>query len=317
ASARAVVETLGALAVTTINGKGILPPDHPLSLGSTLPQPPVLDELTHADVVLAVGTELGETDTLLFDSRLRLGGKVIRVDIDPEQLTRNVLAEVAILSDSDLALRSLAGELQQHKADVPTAQARAQSLRVKLQDLLTGPQRAHQRFMSALQEALPGVVVAGDSTQPVYSANLFYQAERSRSYFNSSTGYGTLGYALPAALGAKLAQRDRPVVALIGDGGLQFTIGELATAVELSLPLTILVWNNRGYGEIKKYMAERGIPQIGVDIYTPDFLAIARSFGCQAIRAESLAHLQDQLRQAQRAPGPTLIEIDEASALRW
>jgi acetolactate synthase-1/2/3 large subunit len=171
--------------------------------------------------------------------------------------------------------------------------------------------------MAALQEALPGAVVAGDSTQPVYSANLFYEAERPRSYFNSSTGYGTLGYALPAALGAKLAQRERPVVALIGDGGLQFTIGELATAVELSLPLAILVWNNRGYGEIKRYMAERGIPQIGVDIYTPDFRAIARGFGCQAVRAESLAHLQEQLRQAQRASGPTLIEIEEASALCW
>jgi acetolactate synthase-1/2/3 large subunit len=317
ASARAVVERLGALAVTTINGKGILPPDHPLSLGSTLPQPPVLDELTNADVVLAVGTELGETDTLLFDSRLQLGGKVIRIDIDAEQLTRNVLAEVAILSDSDLALRALAGELQAHKADVAAAEARAQALRATLQELLTEPQRAHQRVMAAVQEALPGVVVVGDSTQPVYSANLFYQAGQPRSYFNSSTGYGTLGYALPAALGAKLAQRDRPVVALIGDGGLQFTIGELATAVELGLPLTILVWNNRGYGEIKKYMAERGIPQIGVDIYTPDLLTIARGFGCAAVRAEGLSHLQDQLRQSQQATGPTLIEIDEASALRW
>jgi acetolactate synthase-1/2/3 large subunit len=316
ASARALVEKLGALAVTTINGKGILPPDHPLSLGSTLPQPPVLDELTHADVVLAVGTELGETDTLLFDSRLQLGGKVIRIDIDAEQLTRNVLAEVAILSDADLALRALDRELQP-RGDGAAAKARGQALRAQLQGLLTEPQRAHERFMTAVQQALPGVVIAGDSTQPVYSANLFYQAERSRSYFNSSTGYGTLGYALPAALGAKLAQRDRPVVAVIGDGGLQFTIGELATAVELSLPLAILVWNNRGYGEIKKYMAERGIPQIGVDIYTPDFLAIARGFGCQAVRAESLPHLQDQLRQAQRAAGPTLIEIDETSALRW
>jgi acetolactate synthase-1/2/3 large subunit len=87
--------------------------------------------------------------------------------------------------------------------------------------------------------------------------------------------------------------------------------------VELGVPLTILVWNNRGYGEIKKYMAERGIPQIGVDIYTPDFLAIARGFGCRAIRASSLAHLQDQLRQAQQAKGPTMIEIDEAAATQW
>jgi acetolactate synthase I/II/III large subunit len=168
-----------------------------------------------------------------------------------------------------------------------------------------------------VQEALPGVIVAGDSTQPVYSCNLTYQPERPRSYFNSSTGYGTLGYALPAALGAKLAEPERPVVALIGDGGLQFTIAELATAVELGLSVPVIVWNNRGYGEIKKYMAERGIPQIGVDIYTPDFLTIARGFGCRAVRAESLPHLQEQLRQAHRAAGPTLIEIDEASALRW
>jgi acetolactate synthase-1/2/3 large subunit len=316
-AARVVVEQLGALTVTTINGKGILPPDHPQSLGSTLPQPPVLDELTHADVVLAVGTELGETDTLLFDSRLQLNGKVIRIDIDPEQLTRNVLAEVAILSDSDLALQALAGQLQDLRIDRAAAAARAQALRAKLQGLLSEPQLAHQRFMTAVQQALPGVIVAGDSTQPVYSANLFYQAEHPRAYFNSSTGYGTLGYALPAALGAKLAEPERPVVALIGDGGLQFTIGELATAVELGLPVAILVWNNRGYGEIKKYMAERGIPQIGVDIYTPDLLAIARGFGCQAVRAEGLPHLQEQLRQAQRAAGPTLIEIDEASALKW
>jgi acetolactate synthase-1/2/3 large subunit len=316
-SARAVVEKLGALAVTTINGKGIMLPDHPLSLGSTLPQPPVLDELTHADVVLAVGTELGETDTLLFDSRLALGGKVIRVDIDPEQLTRNVLAEVAILSDSDLALRALERELRDHKANAAVAQARATALRAQLDGLLTAPQRAHQRFLAAVQQALPGVIVVGDSNQPVYSCNLTYQSAQPRAYFNSSTGYGTLGYALPAALGAKLAQRERPVVSLIGDGGLQFTIGELATAVELSLPVPILVWNNRGYGEIKKYMIERGIPQIGVDIYTPDFLAIARGFGCEAAKAESLAHLQDQLRLADRANGPTLIEIDEAAALTW
>jgi acetolactate synthase-1/2/3 large subunit len=254
---------------------------------------------------------------LLFDNRLQLTGKVIRIDIDPEQLTRNVLAEVAILSDAGLALHALAQELENVDIDAAAATARVQGLRAQLQALLTEQQCIHQRFMTAVQQALPGVIVAGDSTQPVYSANLSYQAERPRTYFNSSTGYGTLGYALPAALGAKLAEPEKPVVALIGDGGLQFTIGELATAVELGLPLAILVWNNRGYGEIKRYMAERGIPQIGVDIYTPDFLAIARGFGCRAAHAVSLAELQAQLREAQQASGPTVIEIDEATAQAW
>ena len=73
-------------------------------------------------------------------------------------------------------------------------------------------------------------------------------------------------------------------MALIGDGGIQFTIGELATAAELGLPVPILLWNNQGYGEIKTYMADRDIPQIGVDIYTPDFQTIARGFGCRALR---------------------------------
>jgi acetolactate synthase-1/2/3 large subunit len=315
--ARALVERLGAPAVTTVNGIGILPPGHPLCPGSTLAQPPVLEELAAADVVLAVGTELGETDTLLFDGRPTLDGRLIRIDIDPEQLASNALPEVAILSDAGPALEALAGELDDHEVDKAPAMQRVRTLRERSQGLLDGRQRLHQRFVAAVQQALHGVILVGDSTQLVYSANMFYRAEQPRSYFNSSTGYGTLGYALPAALGAKLARPERPVVALVGDGGLQFTVGELATAVELALPLPILLWNNRGYGEIKRYMAERGIPQIGVDIYTPDFLTIARGFGCRAERAESLKQLRWLLQQADQEPGPTLIEVDEEEALAW
>ncbi len=316
-SARVVIERLGAVTLTTVNGKGILPPNHPLSIGSTISLPLVLEEMAKADVVLAVGTELGETDTWLFEGKHpRFDGKVIRIDIESDQLSRNASPDIAIHSDADLALTALANALATHKPDAQGA-VRAQALRELVQSSYTAPQRAHRTVMSAVQEALPDAMIVGDSTQPIYSANLFYEAERPRTYFNSTTGYGTLGYALPAAVGAKLAQPNRPSVAVIGDGGLQFTIAELATAVELRLPVVILVWNNKGYFEIKKYMAERNIPQIGVDIYTPDFIAIARGFGCRALRAESLAHLKDQLRAAQSVDGPTLIEIDEPQALGW
>jgi acetolactate synthase I/II/III large subunit len=314
--ARLLVERLGAPAVLTINAKGILPPAHPLSVGSTLPQLPLIEELAAADVVLAVGTELGETDTLLFGGRPRLGGKLIRIDIEAGQLTRNCLPDIAILGDAAAALAALAEALTDFTPGEGGA-IRAKALRARLHDLLDQSQHIHERMFATLQAALPNVIVVGDSTQPIYSANLFYEPERPRSYFNSSTGYGTLGYALPAALGAKLAARDRPVVAVIGDGGLQFTIGELATAVELALPLPIIVWNNHGYGEIKRYMAERGIPQIGVDIYTPDFLAIARGFGCAAARARRLEELPSLLHEANLRAGPTVIEIDEADAGSW
>ena len=106
-------------------------------------------------------------------------------------------------------------------------------------------------------------------------------------------------------------------MALIGDGGLQFTLGELASAVELGLPVPVLVWNNQGYGEIKQYMVERDIPRIGVDIYTPDFQALARGFGCLTKVADGFAGLSDSLREAVTADRPTVIEIVESDFRSW
>jgi acetolactate synthase-1/2/3 large subunit len=316
-AARALVERLGAPTALTINAKGVLPPAHPLCLGSTLPQQPVLDALQSADVVLAIGTELSETDTLLFYSQLKLRGKVIRIDIEAEQLVRNALPEIAICSDAGLAMGALHEALQGFAADTAATHARVLAMRAELVRLLRPDYALHGRFLDHVAEALPGVIIAGDSTQPVYGGNLTYEPAGPRAWFNSSTGYGTLGFGLPAAFGAKLAMPDRPVAALIGDGGLQFTIGELATGVELKLGVPVLVWNNQGYGEIKTYMAERGIPQIGVDIYTPDFQAIARGFGCHAVRADGFSHLKEALRAAVAADRPTLIEIDDAAARTW
>ncbi|MEM7171924.1 MAG: 5-guanidino-2-oxopentanoate decarboxylase, partial [Pseudomonadota bacterium] len=306
--ALSLVERLGAPTILTINAKGVLPSGHPLSLGSNLPHPPVLAALQAADVVLAVGTELSETDTLLFYGQLELRGKLIRIDIDPEQLVRNVLPEIAIASDSGLALKALNAALAGFNGPAEASRERVAALRAQSDALLPEAYRSHQKFMSALEEALPGVIVAGDSTQPVYGANLFYEPAGPRRYFNSSTGYGTLGYALPAAMGAKLAAPDQRVIGLMGDGGIQFTIGELATAVELKLPLPIVLWNNSGYGEIKRYMVEREIPTIGVDIYTPDFQTIAKGFGCAAVKVESFDHMKEQLRWAVESDRPTILE---------
>jgi acetolactate synthase-1/2/3 large subunit len=313
--ARALVDRSGIRTAITINAKGVLPPDHPLSLGSRLPQPPVLQALQSADVVLAVGTELGETDTLLFDDQLRIQGQVIRVDIEPEQLTRNVLPSISICADAGLTMKALCEAMQDCK---PFAhEAEVASLRKVADSLAPDAYRKHGQFLELIAKTLPEVIIVGDSTQPVYGGNLFYEAASPRSYFNSSTGYGTLGYGLPAAFGAKLALPQRHVVSLIGDGGLQFTLNELATAVELNLAVPILVWNNNGYGEIKKYMLERDIPPIGVDIYTPDFIAIARGFGCAAIKISSKAEFIEVLQSAASASTPTLIDVPEELVLDW
>jgi acetolactate synthase-1/2/3 large subunit len=277
---------------------------------------PVRELVKAADVVLAIGTELGETDyDVVFDGQFRIDGKVIRVDIDPTQLHTNFLADIAIFSDATLAMRALLQQLGPSKftgTDSPGV-TRAAAVRRELEKQRPDAWTAHKRLLDVVQATLPDVVIVGDSTQPVYSGNHLYEPHRTRSWFNSSTGYGTLGYGLPAAIGAKIAAPGRPVIALIGDGGLQFTLPELASAVEANAGVIVLLWNNYGYGEIKRYMDQRAIPQIGVDIYTPDLLGAARALGCKAERATSFEHLTELLQRASHDQGPTVIELLEAA----
>lgn len=313
--AQRMVEALGAPTLLTINAKGVLPPRHPLLVGTLLPQQPVLDALREADVVLAIGTELGETDTLLFGDRPKIEGMLIRVDIEAEQLSRNATADLGIVADAGNFCAALAEEA--NAAPRSNGVDRAARLREAAWGSIPDAYQIHGRIFDMIADRWPDLIVAGDSTQPVYGANLTYDAPGPRGWFNSSTGYGTLGYGLPAAIGAKIACPDRPVIGLIGDGGLQFSIAELATAMELGLPLPILLWNNRGYGEIKTYMRDRQIPEIGVDILTPDFQTIARGFGCHAVRVGTPEELMSALEKSLSADRPTLIEIDDATAQGW
>jgi acetolactate synthase-1/2/3 large subunit len=274
---------------------------------------PIREALRQADVVLAVGTEFGETEMYPDPTPLAFEGRLIRIDLDPEQLVRGFAADVPILSDARLALAALEAALGASAFPAGQGATRAAAIRAAVQELWWPQIAVHQRVLEAVQQVLRDPVIVGDQTQPVYGGNQFFEPSRPRSWFNSSTGYGTLGYALPAAIGAKLAAPERPVVALIGDGGLQFTLPELASAVEARTPVIVLVWNNRGYGEIKTYMADKGIPEIGVDIFTPDFVAIAQGFGCAAERVTSFDHLRRSLEAAAGRDLPTLLEIEETA----
>ncbi|HBD91744.1 MAG TPA: hypothetical protein DC061_14795, partial [Gemmobacter sp.] len=161
-------------------------------------------------------------------------------------------------------------------------------------------------ILAMVRDTLPDARIVGDSTQLVYAGNLGFAAATPGSWFNSATGFGTLGYGLPAAVGAKLAD-DRPVVALSGDGGLQFCLGELASAAEAQVPVVLLLHDNNGYGEIKSYMQAKNIPPLGVDIFTPDLAAIAAACGWQVRRLTELGDLPGLLREGVAAQGPTML----------
>lgn len=311
AEARALATALDAPTALTINAKGLLQPDHPLLIGSNQSLQPVRQLAEEADVVLAIGTELGETDyDVVFDGNFKLSGELIRIDIDAQQLLCNFTPSIALHSDARTAMRALLELLPQRQPDASSLGAqRAAAVRAQLAEDFSGWAHYRQLFDTILG-ALPDARFVGDSTQTVYSGNHLVELNGARRWFNSSTGYGTLGYGLPAAIGAKLAEPSRPVISLMGDGGLQFSIAELASAVEAKVGIIVLLWNNAGYGEIKRYMERRDITPIGVDIYTPDLLAIARGFGCAAESARDYAHLTQLLSQAP-SDRPMVIEVCE------
>ncbi|MGQ0332813.1 5-guanidino-2-oxopentanoate decarboxylase [Halomonas elongata] len=310
-AARRLVEGLDAPAVTTINAKGLLGRDHPLDLGANASLPAVRRLAYEADVILAVGTELGETDyDVVFDGGFALSGRLIRIDIDPEQLARNQHAAMAICADAGLALEALARHFPERLARRGAERTHAA---LDALGLTKDPAFAdYVPLFATLAEVLPEAILVGDSCATTYAANHLVAQPAPRRFFNASTGYGTLGYGLPAAMGAQLARPDLPVVALVGDGGIMFTLPELACAVEERLPLVILLWHNQGYEEIRRFMDDAGVERLGVDIRAPDFQTLAAGFGCAATRVNDCDGL---IRALTHRPtdGPMLIEIDAAA----
>ena len=237
-----LAEALGAPVALTINAKGLLPAAHPLLIGSTQTLIATRALVAEADVVLAIGTELAETDyDVTFAGGFDIPGALLRVDIDPDQTVRNYPPHVALVADARIAAQALLTEVNRQPLAPRTPDwgtARVARLWAELEPTWDAATRVQTRFLNTVLEELPGVVFVGDSTQPVYSGNLTLNLDHPRRWFNASTGYGTLGYALPAAIGAWLGRGDgQPVVCLIGDGGLQFTLPELASAVEARTPV--------------------------------------------------------------------------------
>jgi len=309
-----LAEALGAPTTLTSNAKGLLPPHHPLLLGSYMACSDNAACVKDSDVVLAIGTELGETDYGFDgDPTFATDGFLIRIDIDAAQTTRNAPSDLAVTSDAAFAISALLDGLQGHSACTDGAErvehAHSKGTMHELEPRFV----RHLPVLEAIRSALPGAIIVGDSTEPVYYGQSHYNADRPRSWFCSSTGYGTLGYALPAAIGAKLAAPKQPVVALIGDGGIMYTIGEMASAVGAQTPIICLLWNNQAFEEIKYHMIAAQVAPVGVDLHAPNFVKLAESMGWSGEHAPNVASLEGLLKAAAARPGPSLIEMTPAT----
>lgn len=262
AGLRAMAEALDAPVIQTTNARGLLA-GHPLAVPASCSLEAVRKALAEADQVLSIGCELGPTENDWNPaSRFPDLPGQIRIDIDIDQLARRPAA-LRLLGDSAATIAELLPRIDRHRA---AGAERAADLRQAARTEAGGFHAAYPAMLAmveAIRTAMPRSILVGDSTQPVYASMLYYDHDRPSGFFNAATGYGALGFAPGAAVGAALACPGTPVVCLIGDGGLQFSPGELRTAVDERLPITFVVWNNSAFGEIAEWMRAANTEVIG------------------------------------------------------
>jgi acetolactate synthase-1/2/3 large subunit len=312
AAIRDLAERLDAPVVMTTNGRGALPPGHALAVPVTPSLPRTRKLIAEADCVLALGTELGSTDyDFNEDGGFSAPGFLIRVDLDSRQASRTIPADMAVIADTGETVLALLARLPQK------ATSRQGSARVAeaLEDIaaLDSHFRSDLKLLDEIRDALPNAPIVGDSTQLTYAGNMGFAATKPGFYFNSATGFGTLGYGLPAAIGAAVAHGG-PVICLIGDGGLQFCLAEMASAKEIEAPVIMLLHDNKGYGEIKSFMQAHQMSPLGVDIYTPDLIAIAKACGWNTLTPDRKG-VAAAITEAESMGGPVMVYLDDATRL--
>lgn len=304
----ALAEWLHAPVLTSTQGKGSIPDDHPYSVGNLWePGNPVENLLREADLVLIFGSKLGAMETNY--QQMPLPPIRIRVDADPQEILRNYPPTIPIVADCRLTARALLEALRHERLQCAGwSPDEVAAVRQKALARAWGHEQA--AYIRAIRSALPrdGILVV-DMTMMGYVANRFYPVYTPRSYL-FPTGYGTLGFALPAAIGAKIARPDVPVVALVGDGGFQYTMEELGAAVQLGIGLPIILCNDSAYTAVKDEQARRFDRRfIAVDLVNPDFQRLAAAYGIPSVRVASPEQLQDALSVALERSVPTVIEL--------
>lgn len=300
---RALAALLQAPVMACRGGKGIVSSDHYLSanfpMGHSL--------WGEADVVLALGTRLhwpqvmwGNDDNL----------KIIRVDLDAEQISRIAAPEIGIVNDSALISAALTEQLRETEFKANSREAELTELREATDAEIrrkVGPQMA---YLDIIREELPrdGIFV-DEVTQVGFASWYGFPVYEPRQHI--SAGYmGTLGFGYATALGVMAGNMDKKVIQISGDGGIMFTIQELATAVQYQLPLVTIIFNDNRYTNVQRQQKEWFDGHvICSDLHNPDFVALAKSFGASGFAASDPESLRVAIQQAFEVSGPSIIEV--------
>lgn len=304
-----LAEALDAPVFTSTNGRGAIPEDHPLAAGTFLMQ--CRDAIAGADLVIAVGTRFQGGATGNYS--LSLPGELIHIDADPHMVDLNYRADVAVIGDARLALAGILDGLNARPGDPAFragVQAAVAAARVAVRERMG---RDFECIMETMRESLPPQAhIVRDATVPsyVWGNTLIPILKPQTSHHTTSAA---IGPGLPLALGAALGTGQKAVV-IQGDGGFMLNMSELATAVQYQVPVIVCLFNDGGYGVLRRIQAMRFDGRnTGVNLATPDFARVAEAIGLKGISVSGTAEFKAAFAEAIAADGPVLLDIDMSS----
>jgi acetolactate synthase-1/2/3 large subunit len=306
-----LAERLAAPVVTTYHGRGILPPGHPC-LAPALTHVPAIGALwDEADLVIAIGSDLDGMTTQNW--RMPQPPALVAINVDAEDAAKNYRPDHVLVGDARAVTERLAAAVPQRDGlDVLAVQTGFMRTHVAALVREEEPQAAllldtFDRLLPADATVLADMCIAG------YWVAGFHRVPGPRR-LAYPMGWGTLGFAFPAALGAAASGTGR-AVAVVGDGGFLFACGELATAVQEALPVTIVLVDDGGYGMLRFDQVQAGVPTRGVDLVTPDFVALAEAFGVPAEAVDGFGDaFEAALAKSLATDGPSLVAVRAALA---
>jgi len=317
----ALAELLMAPVITTLQGKGDFPEDHPLSLGpiGMHGRAEANKLVSECDLLVAVGVRFSDRSTGNF-GEFAPTAKIIHIDADPTEFNKNKMVDLSILGDANQVLAMLFDAVAKRiaKSKDPNNNPwlkRVNEVREELKGIpaykdsyaeLSGP-----KIVKRLRDILPpeAILTTGVGRHQMW-CEIHYKVLRPRTWI-TSTGLGTMGFGLPAAIGAKFAQPDVPVVDFDGDGSFVMTEQALATAVEERLPIITVILNDRSLGMVEQWqrlMYNRRY--IGIKFpNTPDFVKLAEAYGAHGKTVGSLDEFAKAMREGLTMEGPSVIEV--------
>jgi acetolactate synthase-1/2/3 large subunit len=328
---RKVAECVGAAVVNTMQGLGAFPADHPLyawctgSKGTTCG----LELTRNADVLLAVGCRFADETTCSYRRGVAFSippTKLIQIDVDAHEIGKNYPVEVGIVADAKAGLGALSMVLEElgPRQWVGSAySARIQQLKAEWEAFLARYRDDNMQpvtistMLCKIRAALPreSIVVhsSGNTQAQILQELAFYEP----GTCITTGGFSTMGFTLPAALGAKLARPDRPVAGIVGDGDFLMQIQELSTAVRYQIPVVIIVANNQGWISIRDLQMAAFGPEHAYatdferegEVYSPDLAGVAREFGCWSRRISRAEEIGPAIRDALAADCPAVVEV--------